>query len=277
MLYQVWNVLLTMALKTRRSPTVDGPLNLNMSTDFRTGCARHRRLVKQREGERKRRKWSFSKMFSGAIALLNGCNRPVFGVLSNEHLFQPKRVINNWIVCVESGPVTLSANILGDTMSQSVGGFPKMLVLLSLWWQSCSCFVPYGSISKNQTTVFCSDFRVLFLLTAHDYTHRKLWLSGWPGKQWGELSADAIHMSSLASLLPKFTHMSKTNFSSPQKKLPALLHKAWKAARYTFYSFLVCEVLKIYKENLISESYYNCLHFRFPLWSFSYSKEFCQR
>lgn len=70
-------------------------------------------------------------MFSGATALLNGFNRPVFGVLSNEHLFQPKRVIN-WIVCVESGPVTLSANILGDTMYQSVGGFPKMLVLLFL-------------------------------------------------------------------------------------------------------------------------------------------------
>ena len=92
-----------------------------------------------------------------------------------------------------------------------------MLVLLLSWWQSCSCFVPYGSISKTQTTVFCSNFRVLFLLTAQDYSHRKLWIPGWHRKQWKELSADTILMSSLASLLPKCAHMSKTNSSSPQK------------------------------------------------------------
>lgn len=89
-------------------------------------------------------------------------------------------------------------------------------------WCFCSCgdspvLVLCPMEVSPKTAVFCSDFRVFFLLTARDYSHRKLWLPGWHRKQWRELSADSILMSSLASLLPKFTHMSKTSSSSPQK------------------------------------------------------------
>lgn len=53
-LYLFWNVLFTIASKTRRSPTTDGPQNLNILTDFRTGYEQHRRLKKKaRETERK--------------------------------------------------------------------------------------------------------------------------------------------------------------------------------------------------------------------------------
>lgn len=159
----------------------------------------------------------------------------------------------------------LPANIFGNTMFLSCGIFAKMLVLLLLWWESWSCFFPHGSFYKKQTYVFCSNLRVLFTLTDHDYNHQKLWL---------ELPAGAIHTSSLALQLADSPTNQQTNFSHPQKNYLDCCtnpERLW----VTHFIILVCaKFWNIYKEYLISESYfYNFLHFRFLLQSFNGSKE----
>lgn len=92
------------------------------------------------------------------LLLCNGFNRPVFGVLSNEHLFQPKRVIN-WIVCREWSCDIIckyfrryNVPVCG-WLSQDAGASVLAVTVLFLF---CAMEVS----PKNQTTVFCSDFRV---------------------------------------------------------------------------------------------------------------------
>lgn len=220
-------------------------------------------LVKQKGRREKEKKVIIPSKCLGATALLNGFNRPVFGVLSNEHL-SAKRVIN-WIVCVESGPVTLSANA-GDTMYQSVGGFPKMLVLLFLVTVLFLFCVLWKYLQKpNNCLLFW--FQSFIPLTAHDYSHRKLWLSGWHGKQWRELSADAIHMSSWLHCYLNSPTCQRPIFLPHKKK--SYLHCCTKPERLQGTHFTVFWCVKFWKpikKILISESYYyNCLHFRFPI------------
>lgn len=96
-LYQVWNVLLTTALKTSRSPTVDGPRNLNISTDFRRGCTRQRRLVKQgKKGGREESNYPPKYFHELLIHWTDAIDKYSICFLS-KHLFQLKSEIYHWI------------------------------------------------------------------------------------------------------------------------------------------------------------------------------------
>ena len=208
-LYQVWNVLLTMALKRRRSPTVDGPRNLNMSTDFRSGCPRQKRLRKQREGMRQEMGHPpryFQEMLIRSIGAKDQCSR----YFVSKHLLT---LVKEMAGSCELGVVLhTTCKYLGTShvpkprgLYQGAGASAPVVTVLPLF---CS---PWKSLRKTMSFILiwglCSSRQA-----AHDYNHRTRRLPGWTGAPWRPRPAAAIHTRAWAPQLGDSPAQRRTHF-----------------------------------------------------------------